>query len=172
MARFAGVNVATPPATSSPSPTMPEDQGQVNAMDRQFVNKASGANLEEVALGNLALQKAQSGSVKAFAQRMVTDHGKSQQELINAAQEADLEAPMDLPPEAKAVMQRLEKLSGMAFDREYMKVMVKGHEKAVKLFQMEVDKGMHPAVTGYAQKTLPVIQEHLEQAQSILSQLQ
>ena len=172
MARFASGAMATPPPTSAPSPTKPDDQGQVNAMDRQFVTKASHANLEEVALGGLGLKKAQSEAVKAFAQRMETDHAKSQQELIQAAQEAGLEPPMELPPEAQATMKRLEKLAGLEFDRAYMKVMVMGHEKAEKLFTMEDSKGMHPAVKGYAQKTLPVIQEHLSQAKSILSQLQ
>ncbi len=153
-----------------PSPTAPDD-AQVNAMDRQFVTKASQANLEEVALGGLGMQKAQSASVKEFAGMMQTDHSKSEQELLNAAQEAGLTAPMELPPDAKATMQRLSKLSGMEFDREFMKVMVKGHEKAVKLFTMETEKGMHPAVTGYATKTLPVIQQHLEKAQAILAEL-
>jgi len=157
-----------PPETSAPKPEKP---AMVNAMDRQFVTKASQANLEEVALGVLGQQKAQSESVKAFAKRMETDHSKAEQELMTAAEEAKLTPPTDLPPEAKATMERLKKLSGMAFDREYMKVMVMGHEKAIRLFTMEVEKGSHPALTGYAKTSLPTLKEHLSMAKSIQSQL-
>lgn len=157
-----------PVKTSSP---MPEKKAKVNAMDRQFVEKASPANLEEVALGMLGQKKAQSESVKAFAKRMETDHSKAEQALMTAAEEADLTPPTELPPEAKATMERLKKLSGMAFDREFMKVMVMGHEKAVRLFSMEAERGSHPALTDYAKKTLPTIKEHLSMAKSIQSQL-
>ena len=170
MSRFVTGGMASPPPVSDPSPA-PGEMDHVNAMDRQFVKKASQANLEEVALGELAVRKASTESVKAFGQRMVTDHGKAQQELLNAVHEANLEPPMELPPEAKATMQRLEKLSGKAFDVEFMTVMVKGHEKAVKLFTMEAEKGKHPALTGYATKSLPVLKSHLSQAESILAKL-
>jgi len=153
------------------SPPAPDSEAVVNAVDRLFVPKASHANLEEVALGVLGQRKAQTASVKAYALRMETDHSKAQQELMTAAQEAGLTPPMNLPPEAKATMMRLSKLSGMEFDREYMKVMVMGHEKAVRLFTMEAEKGSHPALTGYAQKSLPTLKEHLTMAQEILSQL-
>lgn len=148
----------------------PTHKAHANAMDRQFVTKASQANLEEVALGQLGIKKATSASVKDFARRMESDHSKSQQELVMAAHEADLEPPKELAPEAKATMERLSKLSGMTFDREYMKVMVMGHEKAVKLFSMEGEKGMHPSLESYSKKTLPVIEEHLKLAREILAQ--
>ena len=164
-------NMASPAPEKPSSPSTPDKDAAVNAMDRQFVTKASQANLEEVALGILGQQKAQSASVKAFAQRMETDHTKAEQELMTAAKEAGLTPPMELPPDAKATMQRLSKLSGMEFDREYMKVMVMGHKKAVRLFTMETEKGRHPALTGYAQKSLPTLQDHLTSAMAILAQL-
>lgn len=150
---------------------MRAEHGQVNAMDRHFVTEASNANLEEVALGMLGQQKGHTESVKAFGKRMETDHSKSEQELKTAAQEAGLTTSMELSAEAKATMERLSKLSGMEFDREYMKVMVKGHEKAIKLFTMESEKGSHPAVKGYATKTLPTLHEHLKLAESVKAQL-
>lgn len=166
-----GNMAATPMPTESSSP-MPDEGAKVNAMDRQFVIKASQANLEEVALGVLGQQKAQNESVKAFAKRMETDHSKAEQELMTAAQEAGLTPPTELSPEAKATKARLSKLSGMAFDREFMKVMVMGHEKAVRLFTMEAEKGSHPALTGYAKKSLPTLEDHLKQAKEIQAQLQ
>src|SRR5687767_664432 len=49
--------------------------------EKEFVANAGMAGLSEVQMGNLALQKAQHADVKAFAQRMVTDHSASNAEL-------------------------------------------------------------------------------------------
>ncbi len=63
-------------------------------------------------------------------------------------------------------MGKLSKLSGAAFDREYMDNMVKDHQKAVKEFQKEADKAKDADVRNFAAKTLPTLQEHLQMAQN------
>src|SRR4051794_36516517 len=56
------------------------------ASDQHFVMDAAKGGLAEVELGQLASQKASSDQVKQFAQRMVTDHGKANDELKSLAQ--------------------------------------------------------------------------------------
>lgn len=63
--------------------------------------------------------------------------------------------------------QKLGQLSGEEFDREYMRQMVKDHEKAVSLFQKEASKGDDAEVKAWAAKTLPALQEHLRMAREI-----
>src|SRR5438270_6441861 len=99
--------------------------------DEQFVTKAGQANMAEVALGKMATEKAQSDDVKQFGQHMVDDHSKAGEELKGIASKNNWTMPDDVSPEQKATAQRLEKLSGTAFDRAFMQVMVKDHMKAV-----------------------------------------
>src|SRR5262245_60975411 len=61
----------------------------------EFVNKAGEGGLAEVAAGKLGSQKATSPAVKAFAQKMVTDHGKANKELMAAAKAKNLEVPAE-----------------------------------------------------------------------------
>ena len=49
--------------------------------DKEFFIAAAQGNMSEVALGKLASDKATDAGVKAFGNRMVTDHGKGIEEL-------------------------------------------------------------------------------------------
>ena len=58
--------------------------------------------------------------MKQFAQRMVTDHSKANDELKSLAQSKNITLPTDVDAKDKATHDRLAKLSGAAFDRAYM----------------------------------------------------
>jgi putative membrane protein len=80
---------SSPGATNSPS--MQQQQQQMGetgpamnggpGADKAFVKKAMEGNMAEVQMGQLALQKSSDDQVKQFAQRMVDDHGKMQDQL-------------------------------------------------------------------------------------------
>jgi len=141
------------------------------AGDRKFVNEALKANHAEVELGKLASEKASNDAVKKFGQRMADDHGKANEELKKLAQDKGLSAPTELDARHKKLHDRLAKLSGPQFDRAYMDEMVKDHRKDVKEFQREADKAKDPDVKSHASKTLPVLQDHLKQAEDIHTQM-
>jgi putative membrane protein len=68
----------------------------------------------------------------------------------------------------KAVYDKLAKLSGDAFDREFAKAMVDDHKKDIKEFEKE-SKKPDDAAASFAKETLPTLQKHLETAQSLSS---
>jgi putative membrane protein len=68
-------------------------------------------------------------------------------------------------------MNKLMGLSGDAFDREYISMMVKDHEKAVKDFEKASTKAQDPDVRAFAAKTLPTLREHLQQVRDIQSRM-
>jgi putative membrane protein len=123
--------------------------------------------MAEVDHGNLATQRAHARDVKEFAQRMVTDHGKANSELLAIANRKQLKVAPDMGAKHRAMQQKLSGMSGEDFDRHYMKHMVEGHEAAVKLFQTEAKHGKDTDLKHFAEKTLPVIEEHLKMAKSI-----
>ena len=53
--------------------------------------------MSEVELGQLAAQRASDPQVKQFAQRMVTDHGKANDELKQIAARKNVQLPADIP---------------------------------------------------------------------------
>jgi len=128
--------------------------------------EAARGGMAEVELGQLASQKAQSDQVKQFAQRMVQDHGKANDELKSLAQQKNITLPTELDGKHKATHDRLSKLSGAQFDRAYMQDMLQDHRKDVNDFRKESQSGKDPDVKAWAAKTLPTLEEHLRLAQS------
>ena len=64
-------------------------------------------------------------------------------------------------------MDKLSKLSGAEFDKEYMSEMVKDHENDAKEFQTQANEGTDPDIKAFAAKTLTIIQEHLKMARDV-----
>jgi len=136
-----------------------------------FWNDAAQAGMAEVMLGNLALQKSANDEIKQFAQKIVDDHTAAGNELKDLAATKSATLPTEPNAKQKATYDKLNGLSGEEFDKEFVKVMVKDHEKAVGLFQKQADKGVDAEVKAFAAKTLPVLQGHLEMAKSMNDKL-
>jgi putative membrane protein len=157
---------AAPAFADGQDATAKRTKTAIAAADQTFVKNIAQDGMAEVELGKLASGKASGDQVKQFAQRMVTDHQKAGDELKSLAQTKNITLPTELPAKAVALRTKLEKLSGDAFDRAYMNEMVMGHRKAVTSFRTESTSGKDPDVKQWAAKTLPTIEQHLEQAQA------
>jgi len=134
--------------------------------DHTFAAKAAQGGMAEVQLGNLAKDKASSPDVKSFAERMVTDHGKANDELKDIASKKGITLATTMDSKSQATYDRLSKLSGAEFDRAYMKSMVADHRMDVNEFKKESERGTDPELKQFATKTLPTLEEHLRMAES------
>jgi putative membrane protein len=135
--------------------------------DKSFIEKAAKSGEEEVALSQIALQRAADPQVKEFAQMMVTDHTGANTELTSLASARSVEIPAASDHEINKWSQKTDK----DFDEDYMEKMVKDHKEAVELFQKEADKGEDADLKAFAAKTLPALQSHLERAKEIKKSL-
>ncbi len=135
--------------------------------DRKFVMEAAMGGMAEVELGRVAVERASSDSVKQFGQRMIDDHTRANEELMQLASSLGVTLPTALDAKHQALLAKMSRLSGAAFDREYMKQMVKDHEKSVALFQREATRGSHADLKSFASQKLPTLQEHLQMARSM-----
>ncbi len=70
-------------------------QSNLDSSDRRFVMEASEAGMSEVRQGQMAVQRASSEKVKQFAQQMVDDHTKANQELMQLASTKGITLPQD-----------------------------------------------------------------------------
>jgi putative membrane protein len=133
--------------------------------DRDFMTKAAIGGMEEVQLGRMAAQKGASNDVKQFGQRMVDDHSRANSELMSLAAQKNVTLPTTLDQQHQDDVDRLTKLSGAAFDREYMTMMVKDHIEDVSEFERESASGSDADVKAWAGRTVPTLRQHLQMAQ-------
>jgi len=146
-------------------PATPRDVGEVSPGTRQFMQDAATGGTTEVELGRMAANKAASAQVRAFAERMVKDHGAANDELMELAKKKGVSLTTQLDPKHRAVVDRLGRLSGPEFDREYMRAMVDDHQADVTKFDREAKGGRDADVKSFALHTLPTLRQHLDLAQ-------
>ncbi|MDQ6618410.1 MAG: DUF4142 domain-containing protein [Pseudomonadota bacterium] len=139
--------------------------------DRKFLENAALGGMKEVEAGRAASGKASDPAVKAFADRMVKDHGDANKKLMDIATSKGLTPASDLRGGDRRHIDKMSKMDADKLDRAYMKDMVKDHKKDIKDFEKEAKNGKDPDVKRFASDTLPVLQEHLRMAQDTESKL-
>jgi putative membrane protein len=141
--------------------------GKVSDADKKFMMEAASGGMFEVEAGKVAAQKASAEDVKKFGQRMVDDHSKANEELMQLANSKGVTPPKEMNKAHKEKLDKLSKKSGKDFDKAYMDEMVKDHTKDVSAFKKEAKDGKDPDVKAWASKTLPTLEDHLKMAKDM-----
>ncbi len=140
--------------------------------DSEFMTEAAYGGLAEVEFGRLAVTKAADAEVKKFAQMMVDDHSKANEELKPLAAKKGVKIPVAMNDAHRATMEDLRGKVGADFDRAYVEAMVDDHEKDVSMFEDMSNDAADPDVKAFAAKTLPVLRKHLEAIKAIEEKLE
>ena len=143
------------------------NRGQFSAADYKFAVAAATGGMMEVALGQMASQKALSPGVKQFGNKMVADHGQAGEKLkqIFAAQNATW--PSGLTAHQQREVDRLNELQGKDFDKDYISLMVKDHKQDLKEFQKAAHEVSNPDLRQFASDTSSLVEQHLQMAKSL-----
>jgi putative membrane protein len=157
----------THPGGMAPA-TVPKDA--LSQQDKDFVKSAAEGGMAEVELSKIA-EKSENPEVKRFAEQMVRDHSAANADLTSTAVGLGAEMPKTLDTEHQKIRDRLRTMHGAAFDRQYMQVMVEDHDQAAKLFRQESGLAHNPELKQFAQKTLPIIEQHQKMAVALSHRL-
>ena len=138
--------------------------GNVPSADRTFIEKAAISDMTEISASKLAQEKGSSPAIKQYGAQMITDHTKSSEELMKIAAAKGVTPPGTVDKAHHSALDKLAKLSGTDFDKAYTKQMVADHKVAVALFEKEAKSGKDADLQAFAGKTLPILQNHLGEA--------
>ena len=134
---------------------------------KRAVEIADGG-LFEVQLATMALTKAKSPEVKKFAQMMVDDHTKANNELKAWAGKKGVALPDVMSEEKQKKYYDMESDKDVSdFDEEYMDEMVEDHKKDIKKFEDIADDAKDAEFKSWAADKLATLRHHLTEAERI-----
>ena len=155
----AGVAGAQNPKRPNPA-SATSSRPPVDTEVREFIRAAGESGEAEVAFAGIAKQRSQMAVVRDLAARLEREHRATNQELLTLAKARRVDIP-EISAADRAAQRTLEGLSGAAFDREYIALMVRGHDASIALFSAAV-KSTDAGVRALAEKTLPTLRAHME----------
>jgi putative membrane protein len=154
--------------TANATVTADNTAGNLSAQDRQFVDGAVSSGMFEVRSAQLVKDRINDESEKQFAQMMIDDHTKANNELKDILRKKGITPRTDLRPQHQSLYESLTSANGNDLLNQYKQQQVTAHEQTIKLFEDEANNGQDPELKSFAQRTLPVLKQHLEGARSHL----
>jgi putative membrane protein len=129
--------------------------------DKAFVAKVSQGGMYEVELAKLAETKATTQDLKDQANTEEHDHTLVGAKLKTIMENNGLEFPKSLNAQFQARLDKLNALSGEAFDSAYLQDMEKIHHIDGAAFKQESTGGTNPDLKAFAAETYRIVQRHL-----------
>lgn len=152
------------PAPNNPNPNLsqPDQASSQQETDKEFIHKAAEGGMMEVQLGQLAADKATDPDVKAFGQKMVTDHSALNESMKPIAARMGVKVPEHLNRKDQGTYNKMKALSGASFDEAYVKDMVMDHHQDLREFGNEAKTVKDPELKAAVEHGHNVIKEHSE----------
>ncbi|HEX3429751.1 MAG TPA: DUF4142 domain-containing protein [Rhizomicrobium sp.] len=133
------------------------------ASPRDFLKDAIKGDNSEIMLGRMGERRAAAPATRNFAHTLVGDHTQARSEAMRLADRLRIRPPRRPEREAVEERDRLQGLSGWAFDREFARYMVADHRKDIAKFREEADANQG-AASALARHQLPTLRKHLDMA--------
>jgi putative membrane protein len=141
-----------------------DDDTEIKMDTNTFVVEAASGNLLEIKAGGMAVLKGNNNEVKEYGEHMVTDHTTASAELMALADSKEMDVTVKLTEKHQQMLNTLTSLTGAAFDKQFMELMVQSHREQVDLFERASTEVDDSDFRGLALKKLPVLRAHLEEA--------
>jgi putative membrane protein len=187
----------TTPTTTPPTGTSSEKGSDASRpstpatadADLSVIQKVHQANQKEVEMGKMALEKAQSPRVKAYARKLVADHSAADKQLLAYATKKNIDrsqleavtttetpsagkpdtAPRkDTAAKTDDAHARLNTATGADFDRDFVSMMVDEHDKAIEMVRTAKDSVTDKRLAKMLTAMLPKLERHRKMAQDLL----
>jgi putative membrane protein len=168
----------TAAAVTPPPPSAPATAAAPAVTDPQIAAIVVAANSVDSTAGVMANEKGTDPRVKAFGQRMVTDHGGVNREAVA------LVTRLNVTPEPNPTSQQLTQggeqshqqlsgLTGASFDRGYIDHEVEYHQAVLTAIDSTlVPNAQNADLKALLVKVRPAVAAHLQMAQDIQKSLQ
>jgi putative membrane protein len=138
--------------------------------DRNFIARAEEDNIQERAISQLVAAKSGNKRVRNYADTLFKGHSDALEKLDAIMQKYSMK-PQASPEEQQEATAQLARLSRRSLDRQFIKLMVDNHAKAIAVFQQEANSAKDGDVRHYAIDQLPMLDNDLKQARELQTKM-
>jgi putative membrane protein len=143
--------------------------------DLDVVTKVHQANQKEIEMAQMALDKAESPRVKAYARKLLNEHQAADKKLMTYADKKKLDlGKVEQPatgttaaPKADSDAHALVNATGAEFDRQFINMMLEEHDKAIDLVKSAKDSVTDQQLRTFLTGVLPKLEQHRKMAREL-----
>lgn len=158
----------TPTVGTADSTSSTSAQAQPDSKSKQFLKTAFRDNQMEMALADVAMQKAQNQQLKSFAQQLHQDHQAAHQQLQPLAQKYGIDLADASKAKTGGVVSKLQNMeTGAKWDQRFAEETLKQHAKDIEAYHKAVENVQAEDVKQFAQTQLPKLQQHFQHAKTV-----
>jgi putative membrane protein len=174
--------LAMPLAAWADTPT-PTDKTQTTAgkeklaeSDLQTMAMVHHVNQMEIDMGKVAQTRGSTQGVKDYGKMLVKDHQAADKDLMALAKKNHATIPAFKPTDEadkkemqdeKQMAAHVKTLKGAEFDKEFLTMMVEGHEKVLAKLDTAMGTVQNPDLQTYLKDLKPALQKHADQARDL-----
>jgi putative membrane protein len=146
-----------------------QTQAKLDSDDRKFIQEEAANGAALVRIAKLGAKQAERADIKAYAQMIVADHTNANTELQRLARSKGVELNADVSRKHQRSYKKLAAERGEEFDREFLAMIAKGHERCLENYEDAAEDAEDREVKMWATQRVPVLQSHLDSAESLSS---
>ena len=158
-------NTSTDANTSST--TTSNNNVVTDEKSKEFMTKVANSGMAEIQMAKDAQQKATIDAVKSYAAMLERDHTAVNQQVKSLADQRNVALPVSISDDKQKMYNDIDKMTGKAFDKDYISMMIKAHGDGISLFEDTRSNASDIDVKNFADKTLPTLKMHLDSAKAI-----
>jgi putative membrane protein len=149
-----------------PSPDM--DPAAASMMNRNLLQELAAVSRYQIEVAQLAQKRSASEQVRSFAQRMLDENTAALEQAQRLAQETGVKLPATLDREHRAAIQRLSRLSGAAFDRQFIAKAGMADQQANRILLERITaRASDPRLQRLAVAMMPAVEQNMVMAQEL-----
>lgn len=153
------------PAAAASSKRMSEQQRE----EWRFLKEASAAGRFETEASRLAAAKSNSAGIRALAATLINHHTAASNDLVHMLHVRGMAPPM-LANDQRKTLNRLAKLHGKKFDREFMdEAGLRSQQENVQLYERARMAIADPQLRAWIERMLPTLRAQLSTAERLAS---
>jgi putative membrane protein len=162
--------------TTTTDTAKPAKKEKLTTAELQVLAHYHAVNLLEIDLGKTAMKKGSTQAVKSYGEMLVKDHGDSDKKMkdlakatkqIIPAEKAATDAEKQEKADQKKQVAALKKMKGADFDRQYLQMMVDGHDKELAKIDTKIGEVQNSELADMLRAKKPVLQHHADQAREL-----